>query len=192
MGTMTPTEFVPEGGKLHLANRLHALYRFNIRCPSCPGNRGMAGFIRSQSRKPDKKNRLKRRFNCQRHEKCAHLSCREFIELARRHLSSEVFRAVVRTVCSDFPAKNLGIRQYLLDSESEPTLSQVPGDIYTENTQAVSNWTSWIGGFLTFGRFDHRSQKQRKLLYKSRSTSKSRVKSESLDLDMDWSGRNFL
>lgn len=58
--------FALEGGKYFLAEAFFREYRFIIRCPSCSGTPGKAGFIHDQAGENASDGRPRRQFACQR------------------------------------------------------------------------------------------------------------------------------
>jgi hypothetical protein len=62
-------DFTPEHGKFFLAEALFDRYKYQIRCPSCPGTREGQGFIRDSAGNKDVQNKKRRQYKCQQSNK---------------------------------------------------------------------------------------------------------------------------
>ena len=105
----SPSKYVAEGGKFHLAEALFNAFRYKIRCPSCAGNPAQPGFIKDEGGKGGKQGQKRRQWKCQRSNarsaksQCGRASCTEYIDLARQQLDHAQFDNVLQRVCQKFP-----------------------------------------------------------------------------------------
>lgn len=105
----SPSKFVAEGGKFHLAEALFNAFRYKIRCPSCAGNPTRPGFIKDEGGKGGKEGQKRRQWKCQRSNgrsaksSCSRATCTEYIDLAKQQLDHAQFDNVLQRVCQKFP-----------------------------------------------------------------------------------------
>src|ERR1700716_3545066 len=101
----SPSQFIAEGGKFHLAEALFNAFKYKIRCPRCAGNATQPGFIKDAGGKGGKDGQPRRLWACQRSNsrsattRCGRATCTEYIDLARKQLDDEQFNDVLQRVC---------------------------------------------------------------------------------------------
>ena len=99
------SSFVEERGRFYLAEALFAAFKFQIRCPHCPGNTLKPGFIKDTAGKGGREGQARRQWTCQRSNsktnltRCPRASCTEYIDLARGQLQPRQFQDVLERVC---------------------------------------------------------------------------------------------
>ena len=125
----SPSRFIAEGGKFHLAEALFDAFKYKIRCPDCVGNSTQPGFIKDEGGKGGKDRQKRRQWFCQRSNsrsvtsKCGRVSCTEYIDLARKQLDDTQFDGVLQHVCETFPPNQdeyAALQGYLNPSPGEP------------------------------------------------------------------------
>lgn len=131
----TPTGYTHEGGRRYLAEALFTAHAVDIRCPACIGNPTRAGFIKDAAGKSTKDGLNRRQWRCQRTngraaagKDCPRVSCTQYIEIARKTLSTIEFEGVgsaLLTQSTLTATEKVFIRSYLNPSHAEgPSLKR--------------------------------------------------------------------
>jgi hypothetical protein len=131
----SPSQFIAEGGKFHLAEALFNVFKYKIRCPCCAGNPTQPGFIKDAGGKGGKNGLPRRLWACQRSNsrsatnRCSRVTCTEYIDLARKQLDHSQFDDVLRHVCQNFPPEEedyATLHGYLNSSLGQPDTPSIP------------------------------------------------------------------
>lgn len=160
---MPARPYAKEGGKLALAEALHASFSYRIRCGSCGSTPRLRGFNRDSAGKADSEGHKRRYWQCQRANSklrdasrpCGKLSNAAYIQQSRTYISADEFEVTLRASIAACElggevedAASLRIRYGELDGSlarvaggepSNPTPTEEPEVVEVPDSQPASD-----------------------------------------------------